>query len=289
MTKEEPKCTASTCPEMRASEWQYLCAVHEPPKPCCAIDYCNHTLDWASDTLTASKNFPSRLTLGSAASGGSQQGVRHLTNIMRRVYRIFAHAWFQHREGVFWPIEGQGGLYTLFKTVCDVYSLIPEENYTIPPEAEGLSSDSAEDGEEKTVLKKDDEEEGDEDATTTLPAAATTRRHKHTPSVGSVVPTIAEGDEDDHERESPLAQISKSAESVEKKPASPDKRAATEEVADVEKGGEGLGGKAHEEKGPGGKAHEEEEPRGKAHEEEGPRGKAHEEEGPGPEVFETET
>lgn len=123
---------------MRASEWQYLCAVHDPPKSCCAIDYCCHTLDWAANTLTSPKHFPSRLALGTETNTAQQQ-IRQLTNIFRRVYRIFAHAWFQHRD-MFWRIEGKTGLYVLFKTVCDEYNLIPEDNYTIPSEAEGMQS-----------------------------------------------------------------------------------------------------------------------------------------------------
>ena len=137
---DSPPCSALDCPEMRASEWQYLCAVHDPPKSCCAIDYCCHTLDWAANILTSQKHFPSRLTLGSDTSGGSQQSVRHLTNVFRRVYRMFAHAWFQHRD-VFWAVESHEGLYIFYKTVCDVYSLIPEDNYTVPKEAEGMESD----------------------------------------------------------------------------------------------------------------------------------------------------
>lgn len=136
-----PPCSAATCSEMRASEWQYLCAVHDPPKSCCAIDYCCHTLDWAANTLTSPKHFPSRLALGNDGTSGQgisrQHQERHLTNIFRRVYRIFAHAWFAHRE-VFWKVEGKTGLYMLFKTVCDVFNLVEKENYTIPPEAEGL-------------------------------------------------------------------------------------------------------------------------------------------------------
>jgi hypothetical protein len=73
--------------------------------------------------------------------GGSDkvlvQQMKEITNIFRRVYRIYAHAWFQHRE-VFWRVEGKTGLYVFFKTVCDEYGLIQTENYTIPPEAEGL-------------------------------------------------------------------------------------------------------------------------------------------------------
>ncbi|KAA6415113.1 MAG: hypothetical protein FRX48_01865 [Lasallia pustulata] len=201
---ESPPCSAQTCPEMRASEWQYLCAVHDPPKSCCAIDYCCHTLDWAGNILTSQKHFPSRLTLGSDAAGGSQQGVRQLTNIFRRVYRIFAHAWFQHRQ-VFWHVEGQEGLYIFFKTVCDDYNLIPEDNYTISPEAEGIVTHKEtpqNEPESKEIMKSNEQAEegskGDEsDATTTISTGATTRRHKHTPSLGSAVTTIMEGDEED--------------------------------------------------------------------------------------------
>lgn len=135
---ETPPCSAQTCPEMRASEWQYLCAVHDPPKPCCAIDYCCHTLDWAANVLTSPKHFPSRLSLNAEPNQGHQP-LRQLTNIFRRVYRIFAHAWFQHRD-LFWKVENKTGLYVLFKTVCDMYGLIPEENYTVPTEAEGLET-----------------------------------------------------------------------------------------------------------------------------------------------------
>lgn len=198
---ERPPCSSSTCPEMRASEWQYLCAVHDPPKSCCAIDYCCHTLDWAANVLTSQKNFPSRLTLGSETTGGSQQGIRHLTNIFRRVYRIFAHAWFQHRQS-FWEVEGKEGIYILFKTVCDSYSLIPEENYTISPEAEGISASPEEEKEEekesKSILRKKEGEDSkpeESNAIGTNSLAATTKRHKHTPSTGFT--TIAEGGEEE--------------------------------------------------------------------------------------------
>lgn len=138
---------------MRASEWQYLCAVHDPPKSCSAIDYCCHTLDWAANALTSSKMFPSRLGLGSTPHGSVDkvlaQQMKEITNIFRRVYRIYAHAWFQHRD-MFWRVERQMGLYILFKTVCDEYGMIQPENYTIPPEAEG--HDAEEDGQEQTQV-----------------------------------------------------------------------------------------------------------------------------------------
>lgn len=202
---EEPPCSSQTCPEMRASEWQYLCAVHDPPKSCCAIDYCCHTLDWATNILTSPKHFPSRLTLGSETAGGPQASLRHLTNIFRRLYRIFAHAWFQHRE-VFWEVEGHDGLYIFFKTVCDMYHLIPEDNYTVPPEAEGIDVQSASQEEpvdmrRMTILRK--ENEGSlsaplDDIEPSSITGATTRRHKNSPSISSrPVTTINESAEDE--------------------------------------------------------------------------------------------
>ena len=199
---ESPPCSAQTCPEMRASEWQYLCAVHDPPKSCCAIDYCCHTLDWATNTLTSPKYFASRLTLGSE-TGAS---MRHLTNIFRRLYRIFAHAWFQHRD-VFWEVEGHDGLYVFFKTVCDMFRLIPEDNYTIPPEAEGPDAiqphvEEQVDTKRLTILRKEAEGPfaGDlEGMDPSISTGATTRRHKHSPSTGSRVTTITESAEDHEE------------------------------------------------------------------------------------------
>lgn len=209
---EDPPCSAQTCPEMRASEWQYLCAVHEPPKSCCAIDYCCHTLDWATNTLTSPKNFPSRLTLGSETAGGPQASMRHLTNIFRRLYRIFAHAWFQHRD-VFWEVEGNDGLYVFFKTVCDMYNLIPEDNYTIPAEAEGLDATEPQavtepiESKRLTILRKDGESPFGslENMAPPLDTGATTRRHKHSPSTGSHVGTITEAAEDNDD--SPSASV----------------------------------------------------------------------------------
>ncbi|OKL57357.1 hypothetical protein UA08_07449 [Talaromyces atroroseus] len=227
---EDPPCSQQSCPEMRASEWQYLCAVHDPPKSCCAIDYCCHTLDWATNILTSPKYFPSRLTLGSESAGGPQASMRHLTNIFRRLYRIFAHAWFQHRD-VFRQVENTDGLYVFFKTVCDAYELIPPDNYTVPDEAE-QSASAAEDNDDSddsddspinptptaaispennrriSVLRKEpgggmpslslEEPSSSLPAPSNISTGATTRRHKHSPSTGSSVTTIAEANEDNN-------------------------------------------------------------------------------------------
>ncbi|WPG99391.1 Hypothetical protein R9X50_00220500 [Acrodontium crateriforme] len=220
-----PPCSSQTCPEMRASEWQYLCAVHDPPKSCSAIDYCCHTLDWAATTLTSSKMFPSRLGLGSgnAVTGSDkvlQQQMKEITNIFRRVYRIYAHAWFQHRE-MFWRVESKTGLYIFFKTVCDEYGLIQPENYTIPPEAEGLEpveptrQAQPEALQGLSVMKREIGSDHDMTepvllpqepaASSVVPSGDTSKRNRHTTndrssSISTVIHEEAEDDEDSSRR-----------------------------------------------------------------------------------------
>jgi hypothetical protein len=206
---DNPPCSSLTCPEMRASEWQYLCAVHDPPKSCCAIDYCCHTLDWAANTLTSPKHFPSRLALGTDQSTQHSQ-MRQLTNIFRRVYRIFAHAWYSHRD-VFWHVEGRTGLYVFYKTVCDVYGLVPEDNYTIPSEAEGIEpAAEPKPAAPPLIMKREPSDSGSQISDNTLveamsdhtlSTAGTTKRHRHSPSVGATsVQTVVEESEEEEYR-----------------------------------------------------------------------------------------
>ncbi|KAL8382803.1 hypothetical protein RB595_006533 [Gaeumannomyces hyphopodioides] len=217
---DTPPCSAATCPEMRASEWQFLCAVHDQPKSCCAIDYCCHTLDWAANVVTNPQIFPSRfVALSDAHDKGA--AVKNLVNVFRRLHRIFAHAWFQHR-GVFWTVEGQTGLYVLFKTVCDMYDLLPSENYKLPPEAEGLEAPRAltpSGGDSHPQQPQQQppsqlgmtqptsiarprsqgaQSDGDGDHLNAANSRIGTRRHiRNSPSTGSAVTTVMESDEDD--------------------------------------------------------------------------------------------
>lgn len=221
---DAPPCSPTTCPEMRASEWQYLCAVHDPPKSCSAIDYCCHTLDWAATSLTSSKMFPSRLGLGSGSVGGGndkvlQQQMKEITNIFRRVYRIYAHAWFQHRD-MFWRVEESTGLYIFFKTVCDEYGMIQPENYTIPPEAEGRPPQPEDEVHERPappVILRPDSETAEGKTVLAEPAANhvvslgdTTKRHTRVPSnVAMPVSTVIQ---EEAEEEDDTAQLEASSE-----------------------------------------------------------------------------
>lgn len=205
---DSPPCSASTCPEMRASEWQFLCAVHEQPKSCCAIDYCCHTLDWAANVVSDQNIFPSRFVILNDTQS-KNVGLKNLVNVFRRLHRIFAHAWFQHRS-VFWAVEGQSGLYVFFKTVCDLYDLLPAENYKLPPEAEGLEAREPEPEAKSppvpTILKPESPPQqgaagaadtGSDDSLQPH-GRTTTRRHiRSSPSTGSAVTTVMETDEEE--------------------------------------------------------------------------------------------
>ncbi|KAM0239290.1 hypothetical protein ACHAPO_003261 [Fusarium lateritium] len=197
---DTPPCSANTCPEMRASEWQFLCAVHEQPKSCCAIDYCCHTLDWAANVVTDQKIFPSRFVVHND-NHSKNVGVKNLVNVFRRLHRIFAHAWFQHR-GVFWSVEGETGLYVFFKMVCDLYDLLPAENYKLPPEAEGLEAPHVEQEAAQpppTILKPSSQQRGPPAEEDNMhPTRTNTRRHiRSSPSTGSAVTTVIEAEEED--------------------------------------------------------------------------------------------
>lgn len=203
---DTPPCSQATCPEMRASEWQFLCAVHDQPKSCCAIDYCCHTLDWAANVVTNPKIFPSRFTV--LNDGHDKNAVqKNLINVFRRLHRIFAHAWFQHR-GVFWNLESQSGLYVFFKRVCDLNNLLPAENYKLPPEAEGLdpASSEKEEGQPKitAIAKPPAREAGvgaqdEDDRNSSLHAKrSNTARHSSRPSTGSAITTVIEERDDEN-------------------------------------------------------------------------------------------
>lgn len=204
---DDPTCSSTTCPEMRASEWQFLCAVHETPKSCCAIDYCCHTLDWATNIVTSQKIFATSeiLEAGGELGENREAGRKHLINIFRRLHRIFAHAWFQHRA-IFWQVESQTGLYVLFKTICDTHETLPAENFKLPPEAEGLEQIPEPKPIVPSILRSENHNarRGPETVTPDMYKSlgrTNTKRHiRSSPSIGSSVTTVLETDEaeEDH-------------------------------------------------------------------------------------------
>ncbi|KAJ4454729.1 putative preimplantation protein 3 [Paratrimastix pyriformis] len=119
-------CTDKTCFKMKATdEWHYLCAAHKKPKECCAIDYIIHTLDGTAALLNSTKWFPDRVHV-------PVKSLKYFKSIARRLYRIFAHAYFHHRP-IFDEFENETHLCERFVVFCKLYDLVPDSCLIIPP------------------------------------------------------------------------------------------------------------------------------------------------------------
>ncbi|KAJ6608264.1 Mob1/phocein, partial [Mycena sp. CBHHK59/15] len=130
ITMLQQECTRTTCPEMKAGEWLYLCVAHGNDgamEQCCAIDYILHTLDSATALLNSPRAFPSRLQIPPTSH-------RHFTSLARRLGRIFAHAYFHHREA-FEQAEAESSLYARFLALTEKFDLVPADFLVIPPRA----------------------------------------------------------------------------------------------------------------------------------------------------------
>jgi len=110
-------CTPTTCPYMIATaDWEYRCAFHKAPQRCCAMDYILHTLTGFTALLNNGDMFPTRKYVPgkSAKSFGS---------LARRLYRVFAHAFFHHRKE-FDVFEANTHLTERFITFCLTFRLM---------------------------------------------------------------------------------------------------------------------------------------------------------------------
>ncbi|KDR65783.1 hypothetical protein GALMADRAFT_148369 [Galerina marginata CBS 339.88] len=127
ITTLQQECTRASCPEMKAGEWLYLCVAHGNDgamEQCCAIDYILHTVDSATALLNSPRTFPSRLSI-------PQTSHRHFSSLARRLGRIFAHAYFHHREA-FEQAEAESSLYARFLALTAKFDLVPAEFLVIP-------------------------------------------------------------------------------------------------------------------------------------------------------------
>ncbi|KAF9787813.1 Mob1/phocein [Thelephora terrestris] len=127
ITTLQEECTRQTCPEMKAGEWLYLCVAHGNEgamEQCCAIDYIIHTVDSATALLNSPRAFPSRLSIPPSS-------YRHFSSLARRLGRIFAHAYFHHREA-FEQAEAESSLYARFLALTSKFDLVPPEFLVIP-------------------------------------------------------------------------------------------------------------------------------------------------------------
>jgi len=125
----QQECSRSTCPEMKADEWMYLCVAHggsTTVEQCCAIDYIVHTLDSATALLNSPRAFPSRISIPNPSR-------KHFLSLARRLSRIFAHAYFHHREA-FEQCEVETSLCSRFLELSRKFDLVPIE-FLVPPKS----------------------------------------------------------------------------------------------------------------------------------------------------------
>jgi len=132
----QSQCQPETCTQMTATEqWIFLCAAHKTPKECPAIDYTRHTLDGAACLLNSNKYFPSRVSI-------KESSVAKLGSVCRRVYRIFSHAYYHHRE-IFDSFEEKTHLCRRFTVFVTKYNLMSKDNLIVPMMPELDSSGDA--------------------------------------------------------------------------------------------------------------------------------------------------
>lgn len=121
----QSECQPENCSQMTATEqWIFLCAAHKTPKECPAIDYTRHTLDGAACLLNSNKYFPSRVSI-------KESSVAKLGSVCRRVYRIFSHAYFHHRQ-IFESFEAETHLCRRFTVFVTKYKLMTRDNLIVP-------------------------------------------------------------------------------------------------------------------------------------------------------------
>ena len=106
--------------------WKYMCAAHKQTKECSAIDYMIHSLDHSTAILHNQSNFASRVTI-------SASGIKQLLSIARRIYRLFSHTYYQHKE-IFLEFEAQQHLCARFTLFTKRFGMMDSNQYTIPDE-----------------------------------------------------------------------------------------------------------------------------------------------------------
>lgn len=118
------ECNEKVCPIMTTSgDLQFKCANHgdvdrDDVKDCCAIDYALHSLARYRSMLTSASIFPSRVRV-------NDQQARRFRDILRRLWRVFAHVSFAH-EAVFKEFEAKTHACHRFVHLCTLHDLVGE-------------------------------------------------------------------------------------------------------------------------------------------------------------------
>jgi len=132
----DDECTVDTCPKMCATkDWEFLCAAHEEPKKCCAMDYVSHTLVGFVSLLSNPTHFPSRTKV-------SSESAKYFSSVVRRLYRVPAHAFYHHRAS-FDKFEAKTHLTERFVQFSLKYALMVPAQLSPPIEIPGLMDPGA--------------------------------------------------------------------------------------------------------------------------------------------------
>jgi hypothetical protein len=121
----ETVCNARTCPKMIATpEWQFLCSAPHPKlkggaKECCAIDYITHTIDSIGREFVEEDIDPSI---------PPDRYLGMCKDYMRRLYRILAHGYFNHRT-IHKDYESAAKLQARMDCFCRKFDLLPRGLY----------------------------------------------------------------------------------------------------------------------------------------------------------------
>eukprot|EP01016_Furgasonia_blochmanni_P019972 TRINITY_DN2223_c0_g1_i1.p1 TRINITY_DN2223_c0_g1~~TRINITY_DN2223_c0_g1_i1.p1 ORF type:complete len:259 (-),score=17.54 TRINITY_DN2223_c0_g1_i1:128-904(-) len=128
VTQLKGVCTPASCPTMKATEdWLYRCAVHKSPQECSAIDYMIHNLDQATSILQNVKIYSSRVSIPPSA-------VKNLGPIVRRLYRLFSHTYFNHKE-IFMEFEREMYLCARFTEYSLRFDMMAPKLMIVPKES----------------------------------------------------------------------------------------------------------------------------------------------------------
>lgn len=121
VTLLQHSCTKETCPTMMATpDYTFLCANHGPtPMQCSAVDYTLHSLAAYRALLNNSTIFPSRVKV-------ADKSAKHFRDVIRRLWRIFAHCYFHHRE-IFDDFEQRTHLCRRFTVFSTQHGLVTPE------------------------------------------------------------------------------------------------------------------------------------------------------------------
>eukprot|EP01083_Nonionella_stella_P291465 991778_1 len=116
------ECNNTNCNKMQAtSKFRYRCSAHRKPKDCNAIQYCVHTLDLFTEKLN---NKEYNVCSPNYNKIPEKKAKKDIGDLCRRVYRIFAHAFFHHQQ-LFDHYESKHLLCTRFIMFFRKYQLVP--------------------------------------------------------------------------------------------------------------------------------------------------------------------